>query len=121
MIQFSKYFSGALMLLATTTMATAQVVKHERLLSFEDGQVPAYISTTGGQPAINDEHYKDGLHCLAWDYEPGATLNITKDLMFEPKDPTGKDTYLSAFIVWVYSEQAQDKQIRFEFLKDGKV
>ncbi|WP_297271639.1 chondroitinase family polysaccharide lyase [uncultured Bacteroides sp.] len=121
MIQFSKYFSGALMLLATTTMATAQVVKHERLLSFEDGQVPAYISTTGGQTAINDEHYKDGLHCLAWDYEPGATLNITKDLMFEPKDPTGKDTYLSAFIVWVYSEQAQDKQIRFEFLKDGKV
>lgn len=109
------------MLLATTTMATAQVVKHERLLSFEDGQVPAYISTTGGQTAINDEHYKDGLHCLAWDYEPGATLNITKDLMFEPKDPTGKDTYLSAFIVWVYSEQAQDKQIRFEFLKDGKV
>ena len=40
------------MLLATTTMATAQVVKHERLLSFEDGQVPAYISTTGGQTAM---------------------------------------------------------------------
>lgn len=40
--------------------------------------------------------------------------------MFEKKDPTGKDLYLSAFIVWVYNEQAQDKQIRFEFLKDGK-
>lgn len=41
-------------------------------------------------------------------------------MKFEKKDPTGKDTYLSAFIVWVYNEQAQDKKIEFEFLKDGK-
>lgn len=47
-------------------------------------------------------------------------LSIKKDLKFEKKDPTGKDTYLSAFIVWVYNEQAQDKKIEFEFLKDGK-
>lgn len=42
-------------------------------------------------------------------------------MKFEAKDPTGKDTYLSAFIVWVYNEKAVDKKITFQFLKDGKV
>lgn len=42
-------------------------------------------------------------------------------MKFEAKDPTGKDTYLSAFIVWVYNEKAVDRKITFQFLKDGKV
>ena len=101
--------------------ANAQVVKNERLLSFEEGQVPAFITTgSDSHLEINDEHYKDGTHSLSWTFTPGAVLSIKKDLTFEPKDPTGKDTYLSACIVWVYNEQAQDKHITFEFLKDGK-
>lgn len=98
----------------------SQVVKNEKLLSFEDRQVPAFISGTGSRLDISGEHYKDGVQSLSWTFEPGAVLSIKKDLGFEKKDPTGKDTYLSAFIVWVYNEQAQDKKIRFEFLKDGK-
>ncbi len=101
--------------------ASAQVVKHERMLSFEDGSVPSFITTDNGTLGINDEHYKDGLHCMQWQYQPGAVLSVRKDLKFEKLDPTGKDLYLSAFIVWVYNEKAQDKKIRFEFLKDGKV
>lgn len=101
--------------------ASAQVVKHERLLSFEDGTVPSFITTSQGSLGINDEHYKDGLHCMKWTYQPGSVLSFKKDLKFEKLDPTGKDLYLSAFIVWVYNEKAQDKKIRFEFLKDGKV
>lgn len=103
------------------SFATAQVVKHDRLLSFEQAEVPSFITTTAGNLSVSDAHYKDGLHCLAWDFQPGSTLSVSKDLKFEPKDPTGKDLYLSAFIVWVYNEQAQDKQIRFQFLKDGQV
>lgn len=97
-----------------------QVVKNERLLSFEDG-VPQEFSGTGTTLSISDEHYKDGEHSLRWTYEPGAVLSLKKDLKFEAKDPTGKDTYLSAFIVWVYNEKAVDKKITFQFLKDGKV
>ena len=112
---------AALALCATIAIhANAQVVKDERLLSFEDGQVPAFITGSDSRLEINDEHYKDGTHSLSWTFNPGAVLSIKKDLTFEPKDPTGKDTYLSACIVWVYNEQAQDKQITFEFLKDGK-
>lgn len=124
MMHFNKWSRGAATLLGffLISQTEAQVVKNERLLSFEDGEVPAYMTTDAtSRLTINDEHYKDGLHSLSWEYEPGAILSVKKDLMFEKKDPTGKDLYLSAFIVWVYNEQAQDKQIRFEFLKDGKL
>ncbi|MDO4162901.1 MAG: chondroitinase family polysaccharide lyase [Bacteroides sp.] len=100
---------------------SAQVVKNERLLSFEEAQVPTYITAAHSQLTLNDEHYKDGSQSLSWAFEPNAVLSVKRDLMFEAKDPTGKDTYLSAFIVWVYNEQAQDKQITFQFLKDGKL
>ena len=121
-MQFSKWTMGAGILLGTSlpVNAEAQVVKSERLLSFEEPQVPAFISGTGSRLGISGEHYKDGLHSLSWTFDPGAVLSVKKDLKFEKKDPTGKDTYLSAFIVWVYNEEAQDKKIRFEFLKDGK-
>ena len=113
-MQFSKWTMGAGMLLGTLlpVNAEAQVVKSERLLSFEEPQVPAFISGTGSRLGISGEHYKDGLHSLSWTFDPGAVLSVKKDLKFEKKDPTGKDTYLSAFIVWVYNEEAEDKKIR---------
>lgn len=57
---------------------------------------------------------------MEWVFEPGGVLELKKDLKFEEKDPTGKDLYLSAFIVWVYNEEPQDAKIEFQFLKDGK-
>lgn len=113
--------AGMLWMAAAWCPSKAQVVKHERLLSFEGTEVSADFTAENGVLGINDEHYKDGKHCLSWEFEPGAVLSLKRDLKFERKDPTGKDTYLSAFIVWVYSEQAHDKQIEFQFLKDGKV
>ena len=99
---------------------SAQVVKNERLYSFE-GQVPQEITGRGCTFGINDEHYKDGKNSLSWKFEPNAVLSLKKDIKFEPVDKTGKDQYLSAFVVWVYNEKAIDKKIRFQFLKDGKV
>ena len=121
-MQLSKWTMGAGMLLGALlpVNAGAQVVKNERLLSFEEQQVPAFISGTDSRLDISEEHYKDGMRSLSWTFNPGAVLSVKKDLAFEKKDVTGKDTYLSAFIVWVYNEQAQDQKITFEFLKDGK-
>lgn len=100
----------------------AQFVKNERLLSFEEQQLPAFItSSSGSRLAVSGEHYRDGGQSLSWTFQPNAVLSIRKDLKFEKKDLTGKDTYLSAFIVWVYNEKAQDKQIEFRFLKDGRL
>lgn len=121
-MQFSKWTAGAVVLLALCMplQGEAQTVKNERLLSFEEESVPEFITATTSQLTVSGDHYRDGRHSLAWTFSPEAVLSIRKDLKFEQKDPTGKDTYLSAFIVWVYNEQAQDKQIEFQFLKDGK-
>lgn len=102
-------------------LAKAQFVTHDRLLSFEDKNVPSYVSCTASEASVSGDHFREGTHSLRWDYRPGAVLEVNRDLGFEPKDPTGKDTYMSAFIVWVYNEKAQDRTVRFEFCKDGKV
>ena len=122
MMQFSiwKTGVGVILWMLLPTSGNAQMVKNERLLSFEENKVPAFITATGSKLAVSDEHFRDGEHSLSWTFKPNSVLSIKKDLKFEPKDPTGADTYLSAFIVWIYNEQAQDKTIEFEFLKDGK-
>ena len=62
----------------------AQVVKHERLLSFEGTEVPADFTAENGVLGINDEHYKDGKHCLSWEFEPGAVLGAGHSPYQEP-------------------------------------
>ena len=99
----------------------AQPVKHESYFSFEEPDVPAVFSVGQSVVSVSDRHFKDGKQSLRWDFEQKGTLSLKKDLLFEPKDPTGKDTYLSVFIIWIYNEKALDTTIRFEFLKDGKV
>lgn len=111
----------ALLLSSSSTMLLAQHVKHEKLLSFEEKEVPSFFTTKNGSLSLSNRHYKDGAQSLCWNYQPNGELILSKDLLFESKDPTGKDTYLSAFIVWVYNEKAQDKTIDFQFLKDGEL
>lgn len=98
----------------------AQVVANERMFSFEEPQVPECISADRSQLSVSDAHYKDGKYSLEWAFNPGGVLKLKKDLKFEKKDPTGKDLFLSAFIVWIYNEEPQDATIEFEFLKDDK-
>lgn len=104
-----------------STGLSAQLVKHERLMSFEEQNVPSSVTNEKSQLVISAEHYKDGEHSLLWKFEPGAELTVKKDLKFERKDPSGTDTYLSTFIVWIYNDRPVEKQLQFEFLKDDKV
>lgn len=102
------------------SLVSAQLVKHDRLLSFESAEVPSFITGSDSELAISDQHYKDGTHSLRWNFRPGGSIRILKDLKFEKKDPTGTDKYLSAFVVWVYNENPMEQTLQFEFLKDGK-
>ena len=117
------HFLFTLVLLGTFILPAplfAQLIENERLLSFEDKQVPAYISGTKSTITLSTDHFKDGNSSLQWSFEPGGTLSIKKDLHFEKKDPTGKDLYLSTFVVWVYNETPANETIRFNFYKQGK-
>ena len=117
---FIKFGVTTLFSLLCSTFLHAQVVTDERMFSFEEPQIPDCITATHSRLSVSDLHYKDGKHSLEWTFEPGGILELKKDLKFEKKDPTGKDLYLSAFIVWVYNEVPQDATIEFQFLKDGK-
>ena len=117
---FIKFGVTTLFSLLCSTFLHAQVVTDERMFSFEKPQIPDRITATHSRLSVSDLHYKDGKHSLEWTFEPGGILELKKDLKFEKKDPTGKDLYLSAFIVWVYNEVPQNATIEFQFLKDGK-
>ena len=117
---FIKFGVTTLFSLLCSTFLHAQVVTDERMFSFEKPQIPDCITATHSRLSVSDLHYKDGKHSLEWTFEPGGILELKKDLKFEKKDPTGKDLYLSAFIVWIYNEVPQDATIEFHFLKDGK-
>ena len=58
-MQFSKWTMGVGVLLGTLlpVHTEAQVVKNEKLLSFEDQQIPAFISGTKSRLDISEEHY----------------------------------------------------------------
>ena len=63
---------------------SAQVVKNDRLLSFEQPELPAGLSATKGTLGISDQHYKDGTHSLRWTFDPGSVLKTLpeKTLIF---------------------------------------
>lgn len=105
---------------AGVASAQAQVLEHERLLSFEESQIPSFITTKGAYIKLSEERFKDGKQSLMWEFKPNATLDIKKELNFEPKDASGIDTYLSTFTLWVYNTTPIDDSIEFQFLKDGK-
>lgn len=103
---------------AITAMGTAPLVSNDRLMSFEESEPSADVSAVNSTISTSDRHYKDGERSLQWDFNPGGVLKINRDLRFEPKDPTGVDTYLSGFVVWVYSPAAAADSLTFRFMKD---
>lgn len=110
------------MLMLTWAMVLpAQLINDPRMLSFESRSDLNCISAEKSQTELSALHYRNGKNSLLWTFQPGAILSLKKDLRFERRLPGDRDNYLSAFIVWVYSEKKLSGQhIEFQFLKDGK-
>lgn len=100
-----------------TAVGQVPLVKSERINSFEESSIPACWKGNG--LSLNTIHYKDGKQSLQWDFHSGETLSMRKDLLFQSKDPTGKDLYLSTFIGWFYNTKATPDSLRVSFLKQG--
>ena len=110
-----------ILLIALTGSTTySQVLKHKRLISFEESSDLKNITYTNSSVALSSDKYKDGEKSLMWSFQPNASLHLKKDLHFEPKDSTGKDTYLSTLSMWVYNTKANNSAMKFSFLKRGK-
>ena len=118
---FINLAATAMLTLGSASLLSAQHVVHERLISFEGKEIPSVFEGKKSKLSLSDLHYKDGKQSMLWQFEPGGELILNKELQFELKDPTGKDLYLSAFIVWIYNEKAMDEAIQFQFFKDGQL
>lgn len=107
----------AFILMPSTARGQIPVVKDTRIISFEEDKVPD--NWKGSGLALNTVHYKDGKQSLQWNFKPGEELVLKKDVMFQKKDPTGKDLYLSTFVGWFYNMKAINDSIRVGFYKQG--
>ena len=70
---------------------SAQIVRNERLLSFEQPELPTGLSATKATLGISDRHYKDGTHSLRWTFEPGSVLTLQRDLCLLYTSPSPRD------------------------------
>lgn len=102
------------------TQALAHGIEHNRFYRFECEDVPSSISVQNGTLSISGKHFREGQHSLKWDFSKKSMLSIKQNLMFEYKDSTGKDTYLSSFVFWVYNEEPFNGKMKVEFLKEGE-
>lgn len=106
-------------LMQASLLISAKCIELDRFYIFECKDVPSSISTHNGTLAISGKHFREGQRSLRWDFQEKGYLSIKGDLMFEYKDPTGKDTYLSSFVFWIYNEKPFEGNMTVEFLKEG--
>ena len=103
--------------------SAAQVVDYgpkNGVLSFEDGTAPA-IAGSRSSVTISDLHYKLGTHSLLWQWRrPCAYLSIPGEIPYMKENPDPKETSVSTFVFWVYSERPLEGALRFSFLKQGR-
>ncbi|MBR1869232.1 MAG: chondroitinase [Bacteroidales bacterium] len=91
-----------------------------RLLTFEDETSLSGIDPGKGFVRLTDRHFREGAHSLEWTFRRAEPLSLRCDIPFEPMDPTGEDTYLSTFIVWIRNDAPFSAPLTFEFRKAGR-
>ncbi len=106
---------------------TAGDIFHERIISFEEDELMTgwHTENLSGQ----EEHtihrdsflYRHGISSLQWDWQAGDRLILNHPIGFIKADPTGKDTYLSTFVVWIYNEIPMEDHLTFRFGKGDRV
>lgn len=90
------------------------------VLSFEDGTSPI-ICSRGSRTAISGLHSKLGEHSLEWEWNRnGAYLEIPGPVPYMKENPDPKETSVSSFVFWVYSDTPADGRLEFAFMKGEK-
>ncbi len=110
-----KHIIYLLLLLGATSTSAQELIKHERLLSFEE-ELPSYITSSNKAIEVSNLRYKDGKSALRWTFNEQATLNIHKDLHYE--DTPSGSSHISTFSAWIYNVIPSDTPMTFEFYKD---
>lgn len=111
----------AALLCGVTLLAQSSHDYGGQLLSFEESALP-FVGDSSSKLSISDQHYKHGSHSARWQWSrDGAQISILKSIPFLKENPNPKETSVSTFVFWVYAPKSLDGELRFEFLKDGKL
>lgn len=116
------YISLALGVLISSA-AAAQPVDYgldHGVLSFENGTSPT-VPGRHSSVRVSGLHYKLGTHSLEWNWKrAGARLSILGEIPYMKENPDPKETSVSTFVFWVYSDKPLEGSLRFSFLKGGR-
>lgn len=103
--------------------AVAQVADYGQengVLSFENGTSPA-VPGRKSQLTVSDLHAKLGTKSLLWEWKcPEATISIPGAVPYLKENPDPKETSVSTFVFWVYSDCPKEGTLRFSFMKDDR-
>ena len=107
-------------LLSSMLTAAAQYTDfpdHKEILSFEQ-DAKAVKALKKSSVDISPLHSKLGENSLLWKWKKeGAGIEIPGIIPYLPENPNPKETSVSTFVFWVYSETPVDGKLKFSFMK----
>ncbi len=107
-------------LLSSILTAAAQYTDfpgHKEILSFEQETAPVY-ALKKSSVSLSPLHSKLGEKSLLWKWKKGgAGIEIRGEVPYLEKNPNPKETSVSSFVFWIYSEAPMDGELRFSFMK----
>ena len=107
-------------LLSSMLTAVAQYTDfpdHKEILSFEQ-DAKAVKALKKSSVDISPLHSKLGENSLLWKWKKeGAGIEIPGIIPYLPENPNPKETSVSTFVFWVYSETPVDGKLKFSFMK----
>jgi len=86
---------------------------------FEQGMPDTITASSDSQIEIANNFRKDGLKSIAWQAQPGSTLNFNQGIGYKPFVENGSDQAQSTFVTWVYNTKSQQQKMTFAFGTDG--
>ena len=120
---FSQILLAGLMLSVSAFKAEAGPVDfgiRNGVLSFEEGTSPV-SARSKSQLGISSLHNKLGEKSLEWSWKGrNASISIDGEIPYLRENPDPKETSVSTFVFWVYSERPLSGNLRFSFLKQGR-
>ncbi len=107
-------------LLLALGMGAETVKLPESVLSFENTTVP--VVCKGGKVTLSGKHFKYGKNSLLWSWKRrGASLEIPGEIPYLHENPDPKETSVSSFVFWIYSEAPMNGRMRFAFYKGDRL
>ncbi len=110
-------------LLSCIMPATAQYAdfpEHKEILSFEQETGPVH-ALKKSSVSISSLHSKLGENSLLWKWEKeGASIEIRGTVPYLRENPNPKETSVSTFVFWIYSENPVDGELLFSFMKGDR-